>query len=181
VAGARGEGNATASSPVLPPRVHHLLMVLGRPEIPLHTNGSENDIRCQVTRSKISVATIPAAIAAPPSAASARPAPSSGSLSGITAAPGSPFRATPKSASCRTSSSTAALPDDRHGFCPSYRVRHGAKAKLSFGSLQPPAGLAPSRGADNRGSGSSCRRRRTSTSCILSGCRNDSHGSLPRH
>jgi len=37
-------------------------MVLGRPEIPLHTNGSENDIRCQVTRSKISVATIPAAI-----------------------------------------------------------------------------------------------------------------------
>src|ERR1035438_10334002 len=26
-----------------------LLMVLDRPEIPLHTNGSENDIRCQVT------------------------------------------------------------------------------------------------------------------------------------
>jgi hypothetical protein len=31
-----------------------LLMVLDRPEIPLHTNGSENDIRCQVTRRKIS-------------------------------------------------------------------------------------------------------------------------------
>ncbi len=31
-----------------------LLMVLGRPEIPLHTNGSENDIRCQVTKRKIS-------------------------------------------------------------------------------------------------------------------------------
>ena len=31
-----------------------LLMVLERPEIPLHTNGSENDIRCQVTRRKIS-------------------------------------------------------------------------------------------------------------------------------
>ena len=29
-------------------------MVLERPEIPLHTNGSENDIRCQVTRRKIS-------------------------------------------------------------------------------------------------------------------------------
>ncbi len=31
-----------------------LLMVLDRPEIPLHTNGSENDIRCQVTKRRIS-------------------------------------------------------------------------------------------------------------------------------
>jgi len=31
-----------------------LLMVLDRPEIPLHTNGAENDIRCQVTKRKIS-------------------------------------------------------------------------------------------------------------------------------
>jgi len=31
-----------------------LLRVLDRPDIPLHTNGSENDIRCQVTRRKIS-------------------------------------------------------------------------------------------------------------------------------
>ena len=31
-----------------------LLMVLKRPDIPLNTNGSENDIRCQVTRRKIS-------------------------------------------------------------------------------------------------------------------------------
>ncbi len=31
-----------------------LLRVLERPEIPLHTNGSENDIRCQVTRRKVS-------------------------------------------------------------------------------------------------------------------------------
>lgn len=31
-----------------------LLRVLDRPEIPLHTNGSENDIRCHVTRRKIS-------------------------------------------------------------------------------------------------------------------------------
>jgi len=30
-----------------------LLKVLDRPEIPLHTNGSENDIRCQVTKRKI--------------------------------------------------------------------------------------------------------------------------------
>jgi len=39
-------------------RIHanktELLMVLERPEIPLHTNGSENDIRCQVTRRKVS-------------------------------------------------------------------------------------------------------------------------------
>ena len=34
-----------------------LLMVLKRPGIPLHTNGSENDIRCQVTRRKISAGT----------------------------------------------------------------------------------------------------------------------------
>src|SRR4051812_44504283 len=31
-----------------------LLMVLERPEVPLHTNGSENDIRAQVIRRKIS-------------------------------------------------------------------------------------------------------------------------------
>jgi transposase IS66 family protein len=31
-----------------------LLVVLDRPEIPLHTNGSENDIRCQVIKRKIS-------------------------------------------------------------------------------------------------------------------------------
>jgi Transposase IS66 family len=34
-----------------------LLMVLERPEIPLHTNGSENDIRCQVIRRKLSAGT----------------------------------------------------------------------------------------------------------------------------
>jgi hypothetical protein len=34
-----------------------LLMVLERPEIPPHTNGSENDIRCQVTRRRISAGT----------------------------------------------------------------------------------------------------------------------------
>jgi hypothetical protein len=34
-----------------------LLKVLERPEIPLHTNGSENDIRCCVTRRKVSAGT----------------------------------------------------------------------------------------------------------------------------
>ncbi len=31
-----------------------LLLALERPDIPLHTNGSENDIRCQVTKRKVS-------------------------------------------------------------------------------------------------------------------------------
>lgn len=35
-------------------RKDELLTVLDRPEVPLHTNGSENDIRSQVTRRKIS-------------------------------------------------------------------------------------------------------------------------------
>jgi hypothetical protein len=34
-----------------------LLRVLEQPEIPLHTNGSENDIRCQVIRRKVSAGT----------------------------------------------------------------------------------------------------------------------------
>jgi len=34
-----------------------LLMVLDQPQIPLHTNGSENDIRCYVTRRKVSAGT----------------------------------------------------------------------------------------------------------------------------
>jgi hypothetical protein len=38
-------------------RKAELLRVLQRPEIPLHTNGSENDIRCQVIRRKISAGT----------------------------------------------------------------------------------------------------------------------------
>jgi hypothetical protein len=35
-----------------------LLRVLDRPEIPLHTNGSENDIRAFVTKRKISGGTV---------------------------------------------------------------------------------------------------------------------------
>ncbi|MGA3403732.1 MAG: transposase [Acetobacteraceae bacterium] len=34
-----------------------LLTVLDRPETPLNTNSSENDIRCQVTRRKVSAGT----------------------------------------------------------------------------------------------------------------------------
>jgi hypothetical protein len=38
-------------------RATKLLLMLERPEVPLHTNGSENDIRCQVTRRKVSAGT----------------------------------------------------------------------------------------------------------------------------
>jgi hypothetical protein len=52
----RRAGFATLDS--LLARLHankaELLMVLDRPEIPLNTNGSESDIRCQVTRRKVS-------------------------------------------------------------------------------------------------------------------------------
>lgn len=39
-------------------RKAELLTVLDRPEVPLHTNGSERDIRCQVTRRKLSGGTV---------------------------------------------------------------------------------------------------------------------------
>ena len=39
-------------------RKYELLRVLDRPEIPLHTNGSENDIRCLVTKRKVSGGTV---------------------------------------------------------------------------------------------------------------------------
>uniref|UniRef100_UPI002240CB53 IS66 family transposase n=1 Tax=Nitratireductor luteus TaxID=2976980 RepID=UPI002240CB53 len=39
-------------------RKHELLRVLDRPEIPLHTNGSENDIRTCVIKRKISGGTV---------------------------------------------------------------------------------------------------------------------------
>jgi hypothetical protein len=34
-----------------------LLIVLDRPKTPLHTSGSENDIRCQIIRRKVSAGT----------------------------------------------------------------------------------------------------------------------------
>ena len=55
----RGCGFATLDR--LLARLHankaELLMVLDRPEIPLHTNGSENDIRCYLTRRTVSAGT----------------------------------------------------------------------------------------------------------------------------
>jgi len=45
---------STGCSATLHANKAELLRALERPDIPLHTNGSENDIRCQVTRRKIS-------------------------------------------------------------------------------------------------------------------------------
>ena len=60
-------------------------MVLNRPEIPLHTNGSENDVRCHVTRRKVSGGTRSdsAATAATHSSASPRLAPNSNRVLGL--------------------------------------------------------------------------------------------------
>jgi hypothetical protein len=62
-----------------------LLMVLDHPKIPLHTNGSENDIRCQVTKRHVSGGThsgLGRDCRDAPSSGSPRPAASSASAFG---------------------------------------------------------------------------------------------------
>jgi len=100
-----------------------LLLVLDRPEIPLHTNGSENDIRCQVTKRKVSAGT--------------RSDPGRDcrdaflALSKTCAKLGIAFwdylgsrlqlpKTSPTSQPCRKSSNTAAPQRNRHDFCPYY-------------------------------------------------------------
>ena len=100
-----------------------LLMVLDRPEIPLHTNGSENDIRCHVTRRKISAGTrsdIGRDLSRCVSRPRQNPAPSSKSRSGITSATDSPSRPPKPSHACPKSSSPEPNRPNRHEFCPSY-------------------------------------------------------------
>ena len=97
-----------------------LLMVLDRPEIPLHTNGSENDVRCHARLVPAPAATS-VVTAAMPSSASPKPAPQARNrILGLPAIdspsqPQRPFHACPKSFSPEPSH------PDRHGFCPSYR------------------------------------------------------------
>ena len=100
---------------------HELLMVLDRPEIPLHTNGSENDVRCQVTkRSAAAQGATPVATAVTPSSASARLAQNSASPSGITSAHAWQCQTSPRSHTCQQSSGIVAPPPDCPDFCPSY-------------------------------------------------------------
>jgi Transposase IS66 family len=102
-----------------------LLMVLERPEIPLHTNGSENDIRCQVTRRKVSAGTRsdPDVIAATRSSAWPRPARRIAWRSGFIWAAVWASPASRLSRRCRNSSDAVASPPDpraRPGFCRCY-------------------------------------------------------------
>ena len=107
-----------------------LLRVLERPEIPLNTNGSENDIRCQApsARSAAEPAATPAATVATPSSASTRPVPSSASPSGTISARASPSQAVWKSPPSPKSSAHA-LPDppNRRHFCPFYLFGEGSR------------------------------------------------------
>jgi len=133
-----------------------LLMVLDRPEIPLHTNGSENDIRCHVTRRKISAGTrSDIVIAAMPFSVSPKPAPSSKSRSGTTLATDSASRALTLSHACPKSSSPEPNRPNGPAFCPSYiksrqvtampRVKPLGQAYFAWGCFKkmraPPPGL----------------------------------------
>ena len=114
-----------------------LLMVLDRPEIPLHTNGSENDIRCQVTKRQVSGGTtqrhrprLPRRLPRPRQDLHA----SSASRSGTISAAGSAFPAARSFRPSPTSSAAAVSPpetDLRPGFCPGYRGLYYAVDKIN--------------------------------------------------
>ena len=98
-------------------------MVLDHPEIPLHTNGSENDIRCQVTKRHVSGGTHSdiGRDCRDAFSASPRPAGSSALPSGIILAPGSASAAVLSSRSFQISSAAADSPPDAaaaRGFAP---------------------------------------------------------------
>ena len=84
-----------------------LLSALDRPDIPLHTNGSENDIRCQVTKRRISGGTRSQAGRDCRDAFPGLIKTSSASRSGTTSAAASTSRARQPSSPCQTSSDSA--------------------------------------------------------------------------
>ena len=94
-----------------------LLKVLERPEIPLHTNGSENDIRSHVTNARLAAApaAMSVAIAAMDSLASPRPAKNWESSSGIISAHASASPASLMSRAWPRWSSTDALQPNQLG------------------------------------------------------------------
>ena len=99
---------------------------------PAATNGSENDIRCQVTRRKVSAGTRsdPGATAAMPSSVSPRPAPSLAWRSGTISAAGSVRR-------CMRHSAPAGLPaaTTRGSLSDAVRVNH--QSRLNYGCHIP--------------------------------------------
>jgi hypothetical protein len=96
------------------------LMVLDRPEIPLHTDGSERDIRCHVTKRKVSSGTrsVDRRDCRDAFLDCCAPPPISASHSGIISAQGSAFLTSPPSHICQTSAAVVASPPE-HGGCPS--------------------------------------------------------------
>ena len=98
-----------------------LLAVLVRPEIPLHTNSSENDIRCQVTRRKISAGTRsdPGRDCRDAFLGLMKPAPSTPSAFGITSATASVSPRRPPSQGWPNLSASL-LQCERPEFCPCY-------------------------------------------------------------
>jgi crotonobetainyl-CoA:carnitine CoA-transferase CaiB-like acyl-CoA transferase len=104
-----------------------LLRVLERPEVPLHTNGSETTsaARSHAARSVPEPAAILAAIAAMSSPAWPKPAPNMPSRSGTISAAGSASPAPHSSHHCRTWSDVGASRPDaaaRPGFCRCYLI-----------------------------------------------------------
>jgi hypothetical protein len=102
-----------------------LLMVLEHPEIPLHTNGSENDIRCQVTKRQVSGGTKTdiGRDCRDAFLGLGKTARNSVSRSGITSAPGSASPALPLCRASPTPFDLAPSPPDRAarpGSCPGY-------------------------------------------------------------
>ena len=100
-------------------------MVLDRPEIPLHTNGSEKTsaAKSPSERSAAAQGATPVATAVMPSSASARLAQNSASPSGITSAHAWQCQTSPRSHTCQQSSGIVAPPPDCPDFCPSYQDR----------------------------------------------------------
>ena len=112
-------------------RKDELLRVLERPEIPLNTNASENDIRAFVTKRKISGGTVSEKGDKLATSCSASPglASNSKSPSSTISATGSPFQDPPSHTS--QPSSLPLQPDQRPAICPGYKLRTLLKVILS--------------------------------------------------
>jgi Transposase IS66 family len=109
-----------------------LLMVLDRPHIPLHTNGSEGDIRCHVIKRKISCGTRSDAgrYCRDAFLGLAKTCAKLVSLSGTTPPTGSKSLISPPSKASQPSSNSDAGRPDRPTFCPSYLTTPALKFLL---------------------------------------------------
>jgi hypothetical protein len=119
-----------------------LVRVLERPEIPLHTNGSENESAAKSpgAGSAAAPAPMPDAIAATPSSLSPRPAQSLASHFGTTSAQGSPSPAILPSHTSRISSASHIRQPDLPGLLPlvTISLTIGTHRQLDLGFRQTP-------------------------------------------